>query len=126
MIDLDITKILAARLETQFPGVYVGSPLAPESITLPAILLEIDSEVVVGSGLQRATLKVSVQSSADDSTADAHAVFAKSVDLFLRAQTINEAGVYMWPPVASRTSNAVGDRHWESSVEYTLGCEIVV
>ena len=51
MIDLDITKILATRLEAQYPGVYVGSPLAPDSIVLPAILLEIDSEVVVGSAL---------------------------------------------------------------------------
>lgn len=123
MIDLDITKILATRLVAQFPGVYVGSPLAPDSIVLPAILLEIDSEVVVGSALQRANLKVSVQSSADDSTADAHALFARSVDVFLRAQTINEGGVYMWPPVAARTANAVGDRHWETSIEYVLGLE---
>jgi hypothetical protein len=123
MIDLDITKILADRMAAQYPGVYVGSPLAPDSIVLPAILFEIDSDVVVGSSLQRANLKVSVQSSADDSTADAHALFARSVDVFLRAQTINEGGLYMWQPVPARTSNAVGDRHWETAIEYILGLE---
>jgi hypothetical protein len=124
MIDLELAKILRARLASQF-GCYVGAPLAVESIILPAILLEIESEVVVGSVLQRGTLKVAVQSSADDSTADTHALFAKSVDLFLRAQTVEEAGVKMWAPVATRASNATGDRHWETSLEYVLGMEAI-
>lgn len=124
MIDLQLAKILAGRLREEF-DCYVGAPLSPESIVLPAILIEIDSEVVVNSPLQRGTLKVAAQSSADDSTADAHADFAAAVDAFLRAQTIDDAPVKMWPPVAQRMINATTDRHWETQLEYVLGFEAV-
>lgn len=120
MIDLQIAKVISDRLREEF-GVYVGAPLASDSIVLPAILLEIDSDIVVGSPLQRGSLKVAVQSSADDSTAEAHAAFASAVDAFLRAQEIDDSGLRMWPPVAMRSNNAVTDRHWETQGEYTIG-----
>lgn len=120
MIDLQISKVLSDRLRAEF-DVYVGAPLASESIVLPAILLEIDSDIVLGSPLQRGSLKVAVQSSADDSTAEAHAAFAAAVDAFLRAQEIDDSGLRMWPPVASRSANSVTDRHWETQAEYTIG-----
>jgi hypothetical protein len=122
MIDLQISKILSDRLREEF-DCYVGAPLASATIVLPAILLEIDSDIVVGSPLQRGSLKVAVQSSADDSTADAHAAFALAVDAFLRAQEIDDSGLKMWKPVASKSTNAASERHWETQAEYTIGFE---
>lgn len=121
MIDLQLAKELRDRLADEFAGVYVGAPLDASEIALPAILLGIESDVVVGSPLQRGTLTASVQSSADDSTYDAHEAFAASVDAFLRAQEVDETGMRMWLPVAQRVSTTQADRHWVSELQYTIG-----
>lgn len=121
MIDLQLAKELRDRLADEFADVYVGAPLDASEIALPAILLGIESDVVVGSLLQRGTLTASVQSSADDSTYDAHESFAASVDAFLRAQEVDGDGMRMWLPVAQRVSTTQADRHWVSELQYTIG-----
>lgn len=121
MIDLQVTAEIRTRLATQFPDAYVGAPLESDNIELPAILLGIESDVVVGSPLQRGTLTASVQSSADDSTAEEHKAFAEAVDAFIRVQSIATVDLVMWPPVASRITTTQADRHWISELSYIIG-----
>ena len=123
MIDLYLAKLLCQQLQTAFPDVYVGRPMSADDITLPAILVDIESDVVVGSPLQRGTLTVSVQSSATDATADEHGDLAALVDGVIRPLEVDMPAVKMWPPVANRVSEDRQENRWITTITYTIGFE---
>lgn len=121
MIDLSLAKLICAELQAEFSAVYVGRPMSADDIVLPAILVDIESDVVVGSPLQRGTLTVSIQSSATDDTADEHAELAQLVDAAVRALNIDESEVRMWPPVANRVAEDRQENRWITTISYTIG-----
>lgn len=125
MIDLQLTQAIASRLATEFPAAYVGEPLSSGEISLPAILLSITSNAVPASPLQRGTLTVNVESSADDSTASAHAAFVLAVDEFVAALSFTEGSVRLAGIVRADLTNTPQDRHWQTALSYTVGFETV-
>jgi hypothetical protein len=125
MIDLKLTQAIATRLAAEFPACYVGEPLSSGEISLPAILLGITSNAIPASPLQRGTLSVHVESSADDSTAAAHAELVVDVDAFVTAMSFTEGSVHLAGIVRADLSNTPQDRHWQTAMTYTVGFETV-
>ena len=123
MIDLTLTAEIADQLKAEFPECYVGSPLDVTTIVLPAILLEIRSSAVVGSPLQLGELSVMCESSADDTPKEDHAARVEAVDAFMRGIVVNVAAVKLSGIVAKDFENRPTDRHWVTSLSYTIGFE---
>jgi hypothetical protein len=123
MIDLTLTSEIVSQLKAEFPECYVGSPLDITTIVLPAILLEIRSSAVVGSPLQLGELSVMCESSADDTTKEAHAARVESVDAFMRSIVVEADVVKLSGIVAKDFENRPTDRHWVTSLSYTVGFE---
>jgi hypothetical protein len=121
MIDLLLANTLKSLLSTQFPEIYVGAPLDGETITLPAILIDLQSEVVVGSDLQRGSLTIAIESAADDTTREDHAARVEAVDAFLRPLSFEEYPLKLDKLVPVRIENRPVDRHWSTSLSYTAG-----
>jgi hypothetical protein len=125
MIDLTLTSEIVNQLKAEFPECYVGSPLDITTIVLPAILLEIRSSAVVGSPLQLGDLSVMCESSADDTSKEDHAARVEAVDAFMRGIFVDADAVKLAGIVAKDFENRPTDRHWVTSLSYTVGFEKV-
>lgn len=123
MIDLAISLELQSRFQAQFPDCYVGTPISKETITLPAILIDLTSQTVLGSPLQVGDLTIHVQSSSEDSDYESHMLLSAEVDDFMRAQTFDEGGAKLWPPVAKSSAQNAIEQRWTTSIGYTVGME---
>lgn len=121
MIDGALVQSIAQYLRGTFPGVYVGLPQDDGAISMPAIILQLRSDFVVGSPLQRGNLTVSIMSQADDTTPEEHADFQFAVSGAMRA--ILDAGnipeLDGVVPVGADEQHA--ERHWATAQTYTLG-----
>ena len=95
MIGAVLCEAIQAALQGAFPDVYVGLPQDNDRITMPAIILELRSDAVVGSPLERGTLTVLVASQADDTAPAAHAQFVADVGAFMRTLTIDSDAVQL-------------------------------
>lgn len=121
MTDGLIAAAIQAALATSLPGVYVGEPQDDQPIPARAVLMELQSDVVVGSPLQRGTLTLNAISQADDYTRAQHAEFTAAVDLAMRTISITSATVQLYGVVAQSTDNLREERHWRTSLPYIIG-----
>lgn len=121
MTDGLISAAIQAALATALSGVYVGEPQDDQPIPARAVLMELQSEVVVGSPLQRGTLTLNVISQADDYTRAQHSEFAAAVDLAMRTMAIDSDAVQLYGVVAQSTDNLREERHWRTSLPYIIG-----
>jgi hypothetical protein len=121
MTDGLIAAAIQAALSTALPGVYVGEPQDDQPIPARAVLMELQTDVVVGSPLQRGTLTLNAISQADDYTRAQHAEFTAAVDLAMRTISITSASVQLYGVVAQSTDNLREERHWRTSLPYTVG-----
>lgn len=121
MTDGLIAVAIQAALSTALPGVYVGEPQDDQPIPARAVLMELQTDVVVGSPLQRGTLTLNAISQADDYTRAQHAEFTAAVDLAMRTISITSASVQLYGVVAQSTDNLREERHWRTSLPYTVG-----
>lgn len=121
MTDGLIAAAIQAALATALPGVYVGEPQDDQPIPARAVLMELQTDVVVGSPLQRGTLTLNAISQADDYTRAQHAEFTAAVDLAMRTINITSALVQLYGVVAQSTDNLREERHWRTSLPYTVG-----
>lgn len=112
---------IKSQLQAAFPAVYVGLPQDDGRVTLPAIRLQLQSDVVVGSPLERGHLTVMAESQADDTTPTDHEFFARNVDSFMRGISINTTGVTLAGIVAENNSEDHQDRHWKTILNYIIG-----
>lgn len=121
MIDGVFAFAVQSALSAALPGVYIGEPQDNESIPAQAVIMELSSDVVVGSPLQRGTLTLSVCSQADDFTKSEQAAFAEAVDAAMRALVLDSDAVQLYGVVAQSTDNLRDERHWRTSLPYIVG-----
>lgn len=121
MIDGVFSAAVQAALSLELPGVYIGEPQDNESIPSQAVLMELQSDVVVGSPLQRGTLTLNVVSQADDFSKADQAEFTAAVDAAMRSLVLDSDAVQLYGVVAQSTDNLREERHWRTSMPYIVG-----
>ena len=121
MIDGAFSAAVQAALSLALPGVYVGEPQDDQPIPAQAVLMELQTDIVVGSPLQRGTLTLNVISQADDFSKADQAEFAAAVDAAMRTLTLDSDAVQLYGVVAQSTDNLREERHWRTSMPYTVG-----
>jgi len=121
MIDGIFSEAVQAALSLVLPGVYVGEPQDNAPIPSQSVLMELQSDIVVGSPLQRGTLTLNVLSQADDFTKADQAAFAAAVDAAMRSLTLDSDAVQLYGVVAQSTDNLREERHWRTSLPYIVG-----
>jgi hypothetical protein len=121
MIDGAFSAAVQAALSLAIPGVYIGEPQDDQPIPAKAVLMELQTDVVVGSPLQRGTLTLHAITQADDFTRTQQADFAKQVDAAMRALVLVSNAVQLYGVVAQSTDNLREERHWRTSMPYIVG-----
>jgi hypothetical protein len=121
MIDGIFSAAVQAGLSLARPGVYVGEPQDNAPIPSQSVLMELQSDIVVGSPLQRGTLTLNVLSQADDFSKADQAAFAAAVDAAMRSLTLDSDAVQLYGVVAQSTDNLREERHWRTSMPYIVG-----
>jgi hypothetical protein len=121
MTDGIFCEAVQAALSLALPGVYVGEPQDNMPIPSQSVLMELQTDIVVGSPLQRGTLTLNVLSQADDFSKADQAAFAAAVDSEMRALTLNSDAVQLYGVVAQSTDNLREERHWRTSLPYIVG-----
>lgn len=121
MTDGILADAVQAALSLALPGVYVGEPQDDQPIPSQAVLMELQTDVVVGSPLQRGTLTLNVISQADDFSKADQAAFASAVDAAMRSISIISGAVQIYGVVAQSTDNLREERHWRTSMPYIVG-----
>jgi hypothetical protein len=121
MTDGIFSEAVQAALSLALPGVYVGEPQDDQPIPSQSVLMELQTDVVVGSPLQRGTLTLNVMSQADDFSKADQAAFASAVDAAMRSISINSDAVQIYGVVAQSTDNLREERHWRTSMPYIVG-----
>ena len=121
MTDGVFSAAVQAALSLALPGVYVGEPQDDQPIPAQAVLMELQTDIVVGSPLQRGTLTLNVISQADDFSKADQAEFAAAVDAAMRTLTLDSDAVQLYGVVAQSTDNLREERHWRTSMPYTVG-----
>jgi hypothetical protein len=121
MIDGVFSAAVQSALSLELPGVYIGEPQDNESIPSQAVLMELQSDVVVGSPLQRGTLTLNVVSQADDFSKADQAEFTAAVDAAMRSLVLDSDAVQLYGVVAQSTENLREERHWRTSLPYIVG-----
>jgi len=121
MIDGVFSAAVQTALSLALPGVYVGEPQDDREIPAKAVLMELQSDIVVGSPLQRGTLTLHVTSQADDYTRAQQAQFAAAVDAAMRSLVLVSNAVQLYGVVAQSTDNIREERHWRTAMPYIVG-----
>ena len=121
MTDGIFSEAVQAALSLALPGVYIGEPQDDQPIPSQSVLMELQSDIVVGSPLQRGTLTLNVLSQADDFSKTDQAAFAAAVDAAMRTLTLDSDAVQLYGVVAQSTDNLREERHWRTSMPYTVG-----
>jgi len=121
MIDGVFSAAVQTALSLALPGVYVGEPQDDQPIPAKAVLMELQTDIVVGSPLQRGTLTLNVISQADDYTRAQQAQFAAAVDAAMRSLVLASNAVQLYGVVAQSTDNLREERHWRTAMPYTVG-----
>jgi hypothetical protein len=122
MIDQLLVDEIGNALEVSLPGVFIGRMHNNEEVTLPAVMLQIEGEALLGSGCYRGTLQATaVSASADSSSAD-HAALCSSVDQLIRALSISvPPDVALYGIVATSTAADVDQNQFRTTLSYTVG-----
>ena len=121
MIDQTFISEVGSALQTALPGAFVGAQHTRDEITLPAVLLKIESDAVVGGPLFRGTLECTVVSSGVDSTTAEHAQMVSDVDAAMRALTLDSEIVLLYGVVPTSSIPSVDGNQWHSTLSYIVG-----
>jgi len=121
MIDGVFSAAVQAALTLALPGVYIGEPQDDQAIPAKAVLMELQTDIVVGSPLQRGTLTLNAVSQADDYTRAQHAQFVAAVDAAMRTLVLVSNAVQLYGVVAQSTDNLREERHWRTAMPYVVG-----
>jgi hypothetical protein len=121
MIDGILAQAIATAISGAFPNVHIGTPQDNDSIAMPAILMQLRSDFVVGSTLERGTLTLNVCSQADDTTPEEHAQFCLDVATYMRTLSITSDVVQLDGLVTASADEQHAERHWQTPLVYTIG-----
>jgi hypothetical protein len=121
MIDGAFSAAVQSALSAALPGIYVGEPQDDQPIPSRSVLMDLQSDVVVGSLLQRGTLTLHVISQADDFSKLQHSDLVQDVDFATRALSLTSDQVQLYGVVAQSSSSLREERHWRTALPYTVG-----
>lgn len=121
MIDQPFVSAVGAALETALPGVFIGAQHTRDEITLPAVLLKLESDAVVGGPLFRGTLEANIISHAVDATTAEHAQLVRDVDTAMRNLTLDSDAVDLYGVVPTSSIPSIDNNQWHSSLSYIVG-----
>lgn len=121
MIDGSFSSAVQLALSEALPGVFIGEPQDNLPIPAKAILMELQTDIVVGSPLQRGTLTLNVISQADDYTKLQHSDFVQDVDFATRTLSLTSDDVTLYGVVAQSTNSLREERHWRTALPYIVG-----
>jgi hypothetical protein len=121
MIDQFFVSAVAAALETALPGVFIGAQHTRDEIVLPAVLLKLESDAVVGGPLFRGTLEAAIVSHGVDSTTADHAQLVRDLDDAMRNLTFDSDAVELYGVVPTSSIPSIDNNQWHSSLSYIVG-----
>lgn len=121
MIDQPFVSAVADALGMAVPGVFIGAQHTREEITLPAVLLKLESDAVVGGPLFRGTLEANIISHGIDSTTEQHAQLVRDVDEAMRSLELDSAAVELYGLVPTSSIPSIDNNQWHSSLSYIVG-----
>lgn len=121
MIDLPLCQAIRETLSPSFPGLFIGVPHEPESITIPACVLNLAGDFVVGGPLSRGTLEVTVMTSCNDYTTEQHAQLVKDVAEAVRDVVVDSEVVQLYGVVPTSTRSETQGNHFETVLTFIVG-----
>jgi hypothetical protein len=121
MIDQFLVSAIGDELATALPDVFIGRQHTNESISLPAVLIKVDGESVVGSPVYRGTLEVTLVTASADTTTAQHAQLAQDLDAAMRTMDITSAVVALYGLVPTSTAPDVSENQFRTVLSYTVG-----
>jgi len=121
MIDQFLVTAIGDALATEFPAFFIGRQHTAEEMQLPAILLKIEAESVLGSPLYRGTLEVALVAASSDTTTAQQAAWAQEIDTVIRELEISTATVALFGVVATSTQPSVNNNQFVTTMNYTVG-----
>lgn len=124
MKDLAAAQLVRDYLMPLFPDIYVGAPVDGENITLPAILIDVQSEFLLGSRVSKGSLTVMVNSLAVPGNKQSHIALCEEVDNAVRLlKGVSNDTVEIVGLVARSVREAPVNQNWSTNVEYILAFE---
>jgi hypothetical protein len=121
MIDLPLCQAIRETLSPSFPGLFIGVPHEPESITIPACLLNLVGDAVVGGPLVRGVLEVTVMTSSNEYTSSQHAQLVRDVAEAVRDVVVDSEDVQLYGVVPSTTRSETQGNHFETVLTFVIG-----
>ena len=121
MIDQFLVTEIGDALATEFPAFYIGRQHTSDEMQLPAILLKVEAESVLGSPLYRGALEVAVVTASADTTTAQQALWAQEVDAVIRTLEISTAVVALYGVVPTTTQPSVNNNQFVTTLNYTVG-----
>lgn len=121
MTDQFLVTAIGDVLATEFPAMYIGRQHTAAEMQLPAILLKIEAESVVGSPLYRGTLEVALVTASQDTTTAQQALWAQEIDAVIRTLNISTAVVVLFGVVPTTTQPSVNGNQFVTTLNYTVG-----
>jgi hypothetical protein len=120
-LDLATCDAFRAKLQDAFPDVFVGLPHDNERITFPAIVLNLQGSSLLNSPLWTGQLSIGVMQQADDSTAQLHIGFVALVAAEMDGIALDSDVVQLYGIISKTSENQNTDRHWITTLTYTIG-----
>ena len=120
-LDLATCDAFRAKLAESFSDAFIGLPHDNERITFPAIILNLQGNSLLNSPLWTGQLSVAITQQADDSTAQQHIDFVAEVAAALDGVTLDSDVVQLYGIISKTSENQNTDRHWITTLTYTIG-----
>lgn len=121
MIDLPLCQAIRDTLAPEFPGVFIGVPHEPASISIPACILNLSGEAVIGGPLVRGSLEVTVMTSCNEYTTQQHADLVKSVAEAVTEVVIESEIVNLYGVVPTTTKSETDGNHFQTILTFIIG-----
>lgn len=121
MIDQPFVSAVAAALRLAVPAVFVGAQHTRDEITLPGVLLKLESDAVVGGPLFRGTLEVTAITHSADSTTEEHSALVQEIDGAMRTLTLDSEVVALYGVVPTSSVPSIDNNQWHTTLSYIVG-----
>jgi len=121
MIDLPLCQAIREKIAPEFPDVFIGVPHEPQSITIPAFILNLSGEAVVGGPLVRGSLEVTVMTSSNEYTTQQHADLVRDVAEAVRDIVLESDVVELYGVVPTSTKSETDGNHFQTILTFIVG-----
>ena len=121
MIDLQLIIGIASFLRDEFPDVFIGQQHSSDPITLPACLIDMRGDAVVGGPLYKADLVCQIASQADETTSEEHSSLVLQIGQTVNALLGDFNGCTIAGVVANTSESSRNERHFMTTLTFIVG-----